>query len=208
MIHKLIVCLLFGVVSARDTRELIEAVMESPRVTNWGRWGRPERCTPGLLVTGFQLKVHTKRPNQDNTAMNGVRFSCGAPYYPEYQDMELITSAYERNGRARERKFCEGYATGFQLKSQGDQERGDDAAAVNMKLICDDGTEIEGYDEQEEYDNATYTEKQMCPDNTAICGLQTQVERLRRRSKFLVHFTPSLLTKMVILIPHCFIDCR
>lgn len=158
-----------------------EAILESPRVTNWGDWGKFEKCTPGFLVTGFQLKVETKASNNDNTAVNGIRMSCGMPYRPEYLDMERLTSTYGRYGTAREWYYCNGFAVGFQLKSQKPQgSNADDVAAANLKIFCENGEELEGYDENGDfYKDTEYTDKVMCPNETAICGLQTQVERPR-----------------------------
>ncbi len=155
-----------------------ETILESPRVTNWGEWGKFEKCSPGFLVTGFQLKVETKSNNNDNTALNGIRMSCGMPYRPDYIDMGRMTSSYGRYGTPREWVYCEGYAVGFQMKSQKPQGRnGDDVAAINLKVICDDGEEIEGYDENEDYyKDSAYSEPMRCPESTAVCGLQTQVE--------------------------------
>lgn len=153
-------------------------ILETPQVTNWGEWGKFEKCHPGLLVTGFQLKVETKTDNNDNTAVNGVRFSCGMPYHLDYIEMDTITSSYGRYGYAREKVFCEGYATGFQMKSQKPQGRNkDDVAAVNLKIICDDGIQLEGYDEKGDYyPDAEYSEPIECPEGMGVCGLQTQVE--------------------------------
>jgi len=154
-----------------------EIFVESPKVTNWGDWGKLQRCRPGFLVTGFQVKVETKAENNDNTALNGVRFACGVPHREEYQEMELITSSYGRWGSVREKAFCKGYAVGFQLKSQKPQGRKDDVAAINLKMICDDEEVYEGYNENENfYSDSDYTSPMMCPEKTAVCGLQTQVE--------------------------------
>lgn len=188
MIGKLAFCLLFGAIGARYTPLEDEVILENPQVTNWGDWARSmETCSAGLLVTGFQLKMEEKVDNQDNTAINGIRFMCGAPFRPGFVNMQQITSNYGRYGKAIEREFCDdfGYAIGFQMKSQKYQGRGDDVAAANMKLICFDGTELEGYDEQGDFfPESEYTEMQMCPEKMALCGLQTQVESPQWWGKF------------------------
>ncbi|CAL8099614.1 unnamed protein product [Orchesella dallaii] len=154
-----------------------EILVESPAVTNWGDWGKLQTCRTGFLVTGFQLKVEVQAENNDNTALNSVRFICGVPFREQYKEMELITSSYGPWGSTGEKIFCGGYAVGFQLKSQNQQGKDDDVAAINLKMICENGTVHEGYDESEDfYLESVYTETMRCPEKHAVCGLQTQVE--------------------------------
>ena len=152
-------------------------VLTSPKVTDFGRWGRFENCSNGLFVSGFQLKVEDYQRRTDNTALNMVLFHCGGGIFKSLQN---ITSSIGSFGTEKESFFCNSYAIGFQLKSQEYQGRNrDDVAAINFKLICADGKEIEGYQEtnREQYSNSSYTAQRVCKPGKAICGLQTQVER-------------------------------
>lgn len=155
-------------------------VLQSPIVTNWGRWGSWAHCSmTHSYVTGFQLRVESKGEGIDNTAVNGISLSCGIA---ENKEVERVISAKGPWGTGRTRMFCAtGPAIGFQLKVQKSQGRSiDDAATVNVKMICANGQILEGFDEQgDEYVDTVWSDPVQCPENMAICGMQTQVEPIQ-----------------------------
>lgn len=159
-------------------------ILESPRVTNFGTPGREEFCRRGEVVKGFLLKVEPRRPRVDNTALNGIVFFCGKPTNKMEDNPWYLTSKQGRFGMYGPTLNCSTYAIGFRLKSQAYQGAfRDDVAATNLKLICADGVELEGYQHDDEYRDAEYTQGQLCLPGRAICGLQTQVEDYSRLSK-------------------------
>ncbi len=160
-------------------------VVQSPIVTNWGNWGRWAHCSmTNSFVTGFQLKVETRETGIDNTAVNGIKLSCGIP---EQKEIERISSAKGPWGTGRTRMFCsKGSANGFQLKVQKPQGRGiDDAATVNVKMLCENGEILEGYDEQGDYYvDTVWSDPIVCPEKMGVCGMQTQIEPRRWLGSF------------------------
>jgi len=151
-------------------------VLESPKVTNFGDWTTFHNCSPGYLVTGYQLKVEEYSRRFDNTALNGIRFFCGNSIFRNIQN--LTAAGYY--GAPTGRYYCNTYAKGFQMKSQSYQGRSrDDVAAINLRLICADNTTIEAYNERnpDTYKNSSFTAPQICPLDMGICGLQAQIER-------------------------------
>ena len=185
--------LLIQLINGENVRDLVN----STKVTDFGVFGEFEDCPDDTLVIGFQLKVETRRPSRfDNTALNGITFFCGNPGTKE--SVLNATSSEGRFGSYRDAQYCPTYAVGFRLKSQSYQGAfTDDVAAVNLKLICADGTEIEGYDEDDNvYPDAKYSEPLRCKEGKAICGLQTQVEGYQffrkdhsfyKKSYYLIH---------------------
>jgi len=128
--------------------------------------------------------VEPYRPRIDNTALNGIAFFCGKALGLLEDDPMYISSKQGRFGSFGPIFNCSTYAVGFSLKSQA--YRGswrDDVAAANLKLICADGEELEGYEEDYDYADAEYTQVQRCPTGRAICGIQTQVEEYQRFGK-------------------------
>jgi hypothetical protein len=153
-----------------------DIILENPIVTKAGLWGKLENCTDGFYVTGYQLRVEAYNLYTDNTALNGIRFFCGGPIFRKVENISVSGSF----GSPTESKFCPTYATGFQLKSQKYQGiTRDDAGAINMKLICEDKTVLEAYEEKNPniYKNSAYTERRECEAGYALCGLQAQIER-------------------------------
>lgn len=149
--------------------------IESPRLTNWGDWKAEEMCPPNSWVSAMNLKIEPDQGKGDDSALNGIKLSCTTSDGRHTGD---ITSGEGRWGFYRGRKFCRtGYANGFQLRSEPDQKSGDDAAAIDLTLLCShtDGTtsRIVGGDF---LTFGSYTQEQICPPATAICGIRTQIE--------------------------------
>lgn len=150
--------------------------IESPRLTNWGDWTAEEICPPNSWVSAMNLKIEPEQGEDDDTALNGIKLSCTNMDGLHTAD---ITSGEQRWGFYRGKKFCEsGFASGFQLRSERDQKSGDDASAIDLMLLCThtDGTtsKIVG---GEILTFGSYTQEQICPPGTAICGIRTQIEK-------------------------------
>lgn len=91
----------------------------SPEMTNHGSRSDAVVCPgSGLFVTGMQLKTEPIVNGQDNTALNGVAFTCQSPlcgYEPEFPIS--VTAQWGTWGS----KFkCPdyGYVVGFQMRSR------------------------------------------------------------------------------------------
>jgi len=171
--------------SSKDPKRGLRSIISSPRLTDWGTEGPFAICPAGKVVKGFTLKIEPRKRRFDNTALNGIVFLCGKPQASMGNSPTYISSIEGPFGTYGPLLNCSSYAVGFQLKSQEHQGPfRDDVAATNLKLICADGEELEGYSEDEEYPDTAYTEPQLCPPGRAICGIQTQVEEYQRLSKF------------------------
>jgi len=149
-------------------------ILQSPQVTNWGSWREWEYCPSGSYVVGMQLKTHAYQGAfKDDTSLNGIKFYCDI-LGSQRSDI-YIASGQEDYGSFGNNYFCEGVATGFQLKSEKSQTWfADDTAANNLRMYCnsDDTKYLEGDGER----FGDFTNLQQCFKKQAICGLQTQVE--------------------------------
>lgn len=149
--------------------------IESPRLTNWGDWKSDEICPPDSWVSAMNLKIEPDLGSGDDSGLNCIKLSCTTSDGRHTAD---ISSGEGPWGFYRGKKFCKsGFATGFQLRSEPDLKSRDDAAAIDLKLICShtDGTTgtIIGGDV---LTFGQYTRQQICPTGSAICGIRTQIE--------------------------------
>lgn len=150
--------------------------LKSPRLTPWGQFGTHEFCPKNSFVTGMRLKIDHFHVG-DNTALNGIQLICT----DMNGDDSVISSSVGGLGYFGKSKYCQnGFATGFQLRSQkGQGFLRDDVAAVDFKLICSD---IIGNQSQVIADDKGFLpwgdwgDEQKCPLKSAICGIATQVE--------------------------------
>lgn len=151
----------------------VERWLQSTRYTNFGDWGEEQLCPPDSWVSSMNLKIEGVQGQGDDTALNSIQLTCTNFNGDETATISSLEGPW---GEQRGRKFCDGYATGFQLKSESNQGSGDDTGAVNLKLSCFNfdttKTEITGWD----LPWGDWTEYQRCPPRTAICGIRTQVE--------------------------------
>lgn len=151
--------------------------IESTKLTDWGNWGVQEFCPNGSYVIGFELKIEDHQKNADDTALNGIRLTCFN--LNENRIVQYITSSEGPWGFYRGRNdFSKGLANGFELKSDPNQGRGDDAGAVDFNLILadtDGGSSTVKGGELLPF-GVWATTKKMCPSLTAICGIQVQIE--------------------------------
>lgn len=153
--------------------------IESNRITDFGTWGQEEFCPNGSYVTGVNLKIEDDQLDGDDTALNSIKLIC--------TDLngvlkKQITSSEGTYGVYRGREDClNGLGNGFELRSDPNLGvQGDDAGAVDFNLICANaegkqsshvkGGDLLGF-------GAWKTINRMCPAETAICGIRTQVER-------------------------------
>jgi len=154
-------------------------LLESPKLTNFGDWGRYENCSYGLLVKGYVLTIEYHYDNKrDNSALNSAKFFCGNPIANRIEDLTSARGPFGEEGEFMEPQFCPPltYVSGFQLLSQPDQgSDADDVAAINLRLFCTDGTVLPGYSVNQ-YNDALHTDKRHCPSGFGVCGLQTQVQ--------------------------------
>ncbi|XP_037048432.1 uncharacterized protein LOC119082876 [Bradysia coprophila] len=169
------ICLL---VSKMEARLDVIQWIESNRITNWGDWGGADFCPEGSYVTGFDLKVEGNQGGDDDTALNSVKLICTSLKGIFQKD---IVSSEGGWGEYRGRKYCpNGLGNGFELRSESSQGgRGDDTAAVDFNLICanNDGTSANIRGGEIVTFGEWRTTNRMCPPETAICGIRTQVER-------------------------------
>lgn len=75
---------------------------------------------------------------------------------------------------------------GFQLRQEKNQKGGDDTAANNLKMFCEDGSVLitEWFTDSMGYSNklenpptwGDWTERKNCPSGQVICGFRVQIE--------------------------------
>ncbi|XP_037026881.1 vitelline membrane outer layer protein 1-like [Bradysia coprophila] len=164
-----------GKVSNASVRQ-IGRWIESPRLTNWGDWKAEQMCPPNSWVSAMNLKIEPNQGEGDDSALNGIRLTCTSM---DGRDTADITSGEGPWGFYRGKKFCSsGFATGFQLRSEPDLGSGDDGAASDLMLVC---ANVDGTTSKVVGGGVLtfghYTAQQMCPRDTAMCGIRTQIER-------------------------------
>lgn len=169
-------------------RNDVKTWLQSPIVTNWGKWGRGELCPAKTFVGAIELKDEEYQERGDDTALNGVNLLC--INMNNGKEQKWISDKVASFGIWRGRKSCyNGLATGFIFKSEPYQRGGDDTAAVDMALICTSsngsktqliGSGLHGW--------GRWTQTQHCPPNTAICGIKTQVEGYQGKGLLLSPF--------------------
>jgi len=137
----------------------------------WGDWSSIAMCPSGKLAFGFDVKVEGSQGGGDDTALNGIRLTCGLNGLPTSE----ITSGQGGWGSWRGGKQCpQGeYLTGVRIMIEGKQGAGDDTAGDNAAFRCTSSSEMVIHHNAE---FGTWSNLQMCPVDTAICGIQTRVE--------------------------------
>ena len=136
-------------------------------------------CTAGKHVVAFQLKTEKDQGgNKDDTALNGIKLQC-ADIGSGRDDSSIHSKVGDWGDWGAEYRCPSGSAlTGFRLRGEKDQGRGDDTAANNLMGFCRSSTT------QEETDSITgdglswgdWSARRDCPRGYAICGIKTQVE--------------------------------
>lgn len=140
----------------------------SERVVQYGNWGNEETCPEGKFVVGFKLKVEPNQGSGDDTSLNGIEFLC--------EGGETKTSSVGQWGNWGGYRYCPTgkIAKGFRLRVESYQgETGDDTAANDLRLICEDGTTVNS-DNGMEYGD--WSSDRMCPNGMFITGIKTQIE--------------------------------
>ncbi|XP_031755432.1 vitelline membrane outer layer protein 1 isoform X1 [Xenopus tropicalis] len=114
-----------------------------PNGGKWGSWGAEQRCPNGFVAKGFSVKVEPPQGSGDDTALNGIRLHCFP--FQSTDNEQTVTSAEGPYGNWSPTRMCPfGYLTGFSLRVEPSQGRGDDTAANNVKFRCSDNHELEG----------------------------------------------------------------
>ena len=127
---------------------ILENIIQSPRVTNWGDFGYWEKCLNGFAI-GFMTKIESNRGSGDNTAMNAIALLC-SDYLSDYSSYisSVIgpwgnwSDSYSNCGSASSPKRIKG----FQLKVES-YISGDNSATNGINFKCEDDTIIRN-DEQ------------------------------------------------------------
>lgn len=139
----------------------------------WGDWYNDEMCPNSTLAYGFILKVQGRQGDSDDTALNAIRLRCG-------QDGVPVGEATSGQGawgswHSVTGESCEvgEYLIGAKMMIEPKQGSGDDTAANNVAFICTKGQQIL-VNHAAQF--ADWSKLQVCPADTAICGLRTRVE--------------------------------
>ena len=135
----------------------------------FGEWGSEERCPSGQWAYAISLRVEDSQGGGDDTALNGIRLSCGTPTYP----LEISSSVGNWGDWSNSTKCTNGFITGARLRIEPRQGGGDDTGAVDAEFYCQDGQTLGG---DLHLSWGEWTERQTCQVGTAICGIRTKVE--------------------------------
>jgi len=153
-----------------------EMILNSPQITNWGDWHDWGYCSEGNYTTGMQLKTESYQGAfSEDTALNGLKFFC-CKIGDQCDQDEVIASGQGDHGSFGNKYFCDGVATGFQMRSEkGQTVFADDTAGNNMRFLCNgDNTDVV---EGDGLNFGDWTHAQECFKKQGICGLSTQVEK-------------------------------
>jgi PKD repeat protein len=135
----------------------------------FGAWGSEERCPDGQWAFGVSLRIESSQGGSDDTALNGIRLSCGTPSYP----LEISSSVGGWGDWSGLDKCTKGFITGARLRIEPRQGGGDDTGAVDAEFFCQDGRSLGG---DLHLSWGEWKERLTCPTGTAICGIKTKVE--------------------------------
>jgi PKD repeat protein len=138
----------------------------------FGDWGTEERCPEGQWAFAVSLRVEDSQGSgDDDTALNGIRLSCGTPGYAR----DISSTAGIWGNWSEIKKCTNGFITGARLRIEPRQGGGDDdTGGVDAEFFCQDG-QILGGDIHLPW--GEWKDRQSCPAGTAICGIQTKVEK-------------------------------
>lgn len=171
--------ILLGIILVQGENNLIK--IESDRITSWGEWKEQEMCPDNSYAIGFDIKYHEFSPDQDNTALNGIKLLCSDLKFTKISSGQGDFGVW-RFDIEKSIKKCKNFAKfiGFRMLIQGDSGENDDSSVNQIEMICEDN-EYLSYDVQPAVSSGYYTEKR-CPTGKAICGLKTQIESKKNQS--------------------------
>nr|AAX54597.1 vitelline membrane outer layer protein I-like protein [Pacifastacus leniusculus] len=136
----------------------------------WGDWGSESHCPPNSFATGFAIKVERPVGDSDDTSINGIKLFCTSGN--DGSETE-VTSNQQQWGSWTDRRQCpHGRLTSMRLRVEGRQGSGDDTAANNLDMRCQNGQELGGGGNNW----GDWSPWETCQLGQAICGLQTRVE--------------------------------
>ena len=159
-----------------------EAEIQPESGSLWGDWGVADFCPEGSFAKGFQLKVESDcGAFCDDTALNGIKLFCESS---SGTDMGEVRSSVGLYGNWQTPLLCHGeeepvaFMRGVQFRSEketkanGKPRHMDETAGNNLNSACYGGTVLSGNG----LHWGTWSGYELCPDNTAICGIKTRVE--------------------------------
>ena len=133
-------------------------------------------CPAGSRVSGFRLRIQPNQKNLDDTALNGIQLACTNGMYTKQ-----IPGVF---GVWKKWVFCGGtlknastkFVVGFNFRSQGGQGvKKDDTSGNNVKMQCNDGSELDGGGlDWGTWDSKTYKK---CSFGYQFCGVQSRIEK-------------------------------
>ncbi len=134
----------------------------------WGEWGFYDKCPLGKYVDGYTLLSEEHIGNTDDTALNGILLHCSGGTW--------VTSTLSKWGSWVKPVYCHGPVKGFAIQIEPQQGSGDDTAANDFMLVCNDNSiaHVESRSSWGNWSNHYY-----CPIGQVIIGLITRVEKLQ-----------------------------
>ncbi|XP_053627048.2 vitelline membrane outer layer protein 1 [Cherax quadricarinatus] len=180
--HLLVLCsgLLNGVARMRITLALLyitgAVLVECGYITPgngmpWGTWDSTVRfCPPNSYASAFTIKVED-HIDGDDTAMNGIQLYCRSTRND--REVGVRSSAVGNWGVWQGKRECnKGFFKAIRMRIENAQGRGDDTAANDLEMQCQNGETYNGGGTGW----GSWSDWRYCPSGEVICGLQTRVE--------------------------------
>ncbi|KAF7781636.1 hypothetical protein PRUB_b0927 [Pseudoalteromonas rubra] len=139
----------------------------------WGGWGNVVTCAANNYVYGYRMRSEPPQGSGDDTALNDVELYCAPRGSNSYY---RIFSKYASWGNWSSNAFCSGGynpVTGFRMRTEPPQGGGDDTAANDVQLYCQNGALISAGANSGWGD---WSSRYSCPSGQAVTGIITRVE--------------------------------
>jgi len=188
-----LLCMCQGLAITKQRPYTVEITPEAG--SRWGAWGNSQFCPEGSWVGGFQLKVEDNCGALcDDTALNGVKLYCTNT---NGEGKAELTSYIGGFGHWAKNHFCQpsehtdskpssggssiqtgAFIRGFQFRSEHETRavnktrHVDETAGNNLNGACIGGDVLTG----DGTSWGLWSHYVLCPSDSAVCGLKTQVE--------------------------------
>jgi len=141
-----------------------------------GEWGAAAVCPENCFVRQFEV-LYEPAGDIDDTAVNALKLYCSSA--ETGLEVSYVSSATSPYGHWMGLNVCQGgWLTGFRAKVLEYQGLfTDDVAVQDVMGACEGGDTIGGYTDTTRVKDGDWSDWAQCPADTAVCGLQTRVEK-------------------------------
>ncbi|XP_045182514.2 vitelline membrane outer layer protein 1-like [Mercenaria mercenaria] len=152
----------------------------------WGQWGPPQFCAEGTYAVGYAMKIEGGQGRGDDTSLNAISLFCmgldDVRFGGKITSIQGIWGHWHSNVSCHKVEGTPTFLTAFDLQVERDLGGGDDTGANYVKFKCRDfAAATTPYELAAPPGHGLYGRtgswSDTCPQNSAICGLRTRVER-------------------------------